>query len=162
MVILTASTKDQYASEEDGSGVFTRLLVDALNGSACNLVGYVSAGSVYAHIDESLGPWEQRPVFKTNVKNFVPLREVLPPVDPADLRRIVELFPQPGYQHPLDPSYEPEATGREPGMPFRTPRTHANSPPAEVQPGQSGGSGGRAAYVARSDAKQELSAHGAQ
>ncbi|HEX7961975.1 MAG TPA: caspase family protein [Terriglobales bacterium] len=117
LTILTASTKDQYASEENGSGVFTKLLVDALNGSACNLVGDVSPGSVYAHIDESLGPWEQRPVFKTNVKNFVPLRKVQPPIDPADLRRIVELFPQPGYQHPLDPSYEPEAKGRDPGVP---------------------------------------------
>jgi hypothetical protein len=117
LTILTASTKEQYATEENGSGVFTKLLVDALNGSACNLVGDVSPGSVYAHIDESLGPWAQRPVFKTNVKNFVALRKVQPPIDPADLRRLVELFPQPGYQHPLDPSYEPESKGRGPGMP---------------------------------------------
>jgi len=117
VTILTASTKDQYATEENGSGVFTKLFVDALSGSACNLVGDVSPGSVYAHIDESLGPWEQRPVFKTNVKNFVPLRKVQPPIDPSDLRGIVELFPQPGYQHPLDPSYEPESKGRDPGMP---------------------------------------------
>jgi len=41
--------------------------VDALGGAAANLVGDVTPGSVYAHIDQSLGPWAQRPVFKTNV-----------------------------------------------------------------------------------------------
>ena len=62
--ILTASTADQYATEKNGAGVFTTLLVDALNGAACNLVGDVTPGSVYAHIDQSLGPWDQRPVFR--------------------------------------------------------------------------------------------------
>ena len=80
MTILTASTENQYASEEQGSGVFTTLFVDALSGAAGNLVGDVTPGSVYAHIDQSLGPWAQRPVFKTNVTTFVSLREVTPPI----------------------------------------------------------------------------------
>ena len=75
VTILTASTADQYAMEANGSGVFTSLLVDALSGAAANLVGDVTPGSVYAHIDQSLGNWAQRPVFKTNVKKFVSLRE---------------------------------------------------------------------------------------
>ena len=79
VTVLTASTKDQYATEENGRGVFTTLLVDALNGSAANLAGDITPGSVYAHIDQSLGEWEQRPVFKTNVKQFVSLRNVSPP-----------------------------------------------------------------------------------
>lgn len=108
MTILTASTAEQYASEENGAGVFTSLLVDALGGAASNLVGDVTPGSIYAHIDQSLGPWAQRPVFKTNVKRFVSLRKVQPPIELADLRRISELFPQAGYQLQLDPSYEPE------------------------------------------------------
>ena len=56
MTILTASTKEQDASEKNGSGVFTTLFVDALNGAATNLVGDVTPGSVYAHVDQSLGP----------------------------------------------------------------------------------------------------------
>ena len=36
LTVLTASTKDQYATEENGSGVFTNLFVDALNGAAAN------------------------------------------------------------------------------------------------------------------------------
>jgi hypothetical protein len=108
MTILTASAADQYATESDGSGTFTTLLVDALNGAASNLVGDVTPGSVYAHIDQSLGRWGQRPIFRTNVESFVSLRKVNPPIDLEVLRRIAELFPSPSYEYFLDPSYEPE------------------------------------------------------
>ncbi|KFJ90995.1 peptidase C14 [Pseudomonas sp. 1-7] len=108
VTILTASTAEQYATEENGAGVFTSLLVDALGGAAANLVGDVTPGGVYAHVDQSLGPWAQRPVFKTNVKRFVSLRKVQPPLELAELRRISEFFPNPGFQFQLDPSYEPE------------------------------------------------------
>jgi hypothetical protein len=113
MTILTASTSDQYAEETNGSGVFTSLLVDGLNGAAGNLVGDITPGAVYAHIDQSLGPWEQRPVFKTNVKNFVSIRKVQAPIELSDLRRISSLFPEPGFQLQLNPTFEPE---RSPGM----------------------------------------------
>jgi Caspase domain len=108
MTILAASTEDQYATESKGSGIFTTLLVDALNGGAANLVGEVTPGSVYAHVDQSLGPWEQRPVFKTNVKSFVSLRKVRPPISLDDLRRLPEFFPAAGFDFPLDPTFEPE------------------------------------------------------
>jgi hypothetical protein len=119
--ILTASTADQYATEKNGAGVFTTLLVDALIGAASNLVGDVTPGSVYAHIDQSLGPWDQRPVFKTNVKSFVSLRKVQPPISLADLRRITELFPEPGYEFRLDPSFEPERATEPAGTPLPIP-----------------------------------------
>jgi len=117
MTVLTASTKDQYASEENGRGVFTTLLVDALNGSAANLTGDVTPGSIYAHIDQSLGAWEQRPVFKTNVKKFVSLRNTAPAISIDDLRQIAILFPTPGFSFQLDPTFEPEMKGRDEGMP---------------------------------------------
>lgn len=119
--ILTASTKDQYAKENDEGGVFSNLFVDALHGATANLVGEVTPGSVYAHIDQSLSRWDQRPIFKTNVKSFVCLRKVPPRVEHAELRRIAELFPRPGYEFPLDPSFEPEMLGRKPGMPDPNP-----------------------------------------
>lgn len=108
VTILTASTADQYASEINGAGVFTNLLVDALGGASANLVGDITPGGVYAHVDQSLGPWAQRPVFKTNVKRFVSLRKVQPPLELSELRRISEFFPTSGHQYQLDPSYEPE------------------------------------------------------
>lgn len=115
--ILTASSEEQYASEEDGSGVFTTLLVDALSGSAANILGDITPGSVYAHIDQSLGAWEQRPIFKSNVSNFVSLRKINPLISLKDLRKITTFFPNPGYEYMLDPTYEPETKGRNAGMP---------------------------------------------
>ncbi len=117
LTILTASSAEQYATEENGAGVFTTLLVDALNGAASNLVGEITPGSVYAHIDQSLGPWDQRPVFKTNVKSFVSLRKVQAPISLSELQRLAEFFPEPGFKFQLDPSFEPEIAGRTPGMP---------------------------------------------
>lgn len=114
LTILTASTAEQYALEENGSGVFTNLFVDAMNGAAANLVGHVTPGGVYAHIDQSLGSWEQRPVFKTNVHSFVSLRKVQAPIELADLHRITALFPSIGYEFPLDPSFEPESDNPHP------------------------------------------------
>lgn len=110
--ILTAATADQYAMEnEDGdssSGLFTSLLVDALNGSATNLLGEITPGSVYAHIDQSLGPWSQRPVFKTNVQTFISLRNITPLVELDDLRKLTVFFNRIDQQLPLNPSFEPD------------------------------------------------------
>jgi hypothetical protein len=108
--ILTASTAEQYAKEipGGGAGVFTSLFVDALEGAAANLVGDVTPGGVYAHIDQSLGPWSQRPMFKTNVKTFVSLRKTVAPISLTDLRALATHFPRPDYHVPLDPAYEPE------------------------------------------------------
>lgn len=108
MTILTASTANQYAEETPSGGVFTNLLVDALEGAAANLVGDVTPGSVYAHIDQSLGPWAQRPVFKTNVKTFVSLRKASAPIPFEDLAALAIHFPSDDYEFKLDPSFEPE------------------------------------------------------
>jgi hypothetical protein len=113
MTVLTASTDEQDAMESGGSGLFTNLLVDALNGAAANLVGDITPGSVYAHIDQSLGPWAQRPVFKTNVTSFVSLRQSVPPIDPSALRQLSTLFPRPDHVFELDPSYEPERSAEQ-------------------------------------------------
>lgn len=121
ITILTASTAEQYASEDNNGGVFTTLLVDALNGAASNLVGDITPGSVYAHIDQSLGPWDQRPVFKTNVKRFISLRKVQPAIELTELRRIAQLFPAPGFEFRLDPSFEPERPSSDLGMPAPDP-----------------------------------------
>lgn len=130
MTILTASTADQYASEVPGggAGVFTQLLVDALSGAAANLVGDITPGSVYAHIDQSLGPWAQRPVFKTNVKTFVSLRQAGAPIELTKLQALTTHFPTPDYELQLDPSFEPERASdaaTDPDMPAPDPRNTA-------------------------------------
>ncbi|HAS3030281.1 caspase family protein [Vibrio diabolicus] len=109
LTILTASSATQYAQEKKGSGVFTSLFVDALSGGASNLVGDITPGSIYAHIDQSLGPWEQRPIFKTNVKSFTTLRKVQPAITLSDLKMITKLFSDPSIEIQLDPSFEPDS-----------------------------------------------------
>lgn len=115
LTILTASTSSQAAFEKlgGGAGVFTSLLVDALHGAAANLVGDITPGSIYAHIDQSLGPWAQRPVFKTNVKTFVSLRKADPPIELADLQSLPRLFPSRDFEFQLDPTYEPQRSSDE-------------------------------------------------
>lgn len=109
MTILTSSSSTQYSIEEKGSGVFTSLFIDAMNGSASNLTGDITPGSIYAHIDQSLGQWEQRPIFKTNVRSFTSLRKVTPPISLSDLHKITQLFPDKEVDFKLDSSYEPDS-----------------------------------------------------
>lgn len=106
--VLAACDEHQYSSEENGHGVFTSLLIEALYGGAMNLLGEVSPGSIYSYIDSSLGAWEQRPVFKANIKNFVSLRKNSPPIAISELRRITEFFKSPYEEFSLDPTYEPD------------------------------------------------------
>mmetsp|Transcript_24202 Transcript_24202/g.45051 ORF Transcript_24202/g.45051 Transcript_24202/m.45051 type:complete len:329 (+) Transcript_24202:95-1081(+) len=108
VTILAASARQGEAFENQNGGVFTTLFCDALNGAAANLLGEVTPGSVYAHIDQSLGKLVQRPVFKTNVQSFVSLRDVSPPIALADLRKITSIFENPDEAIALDPSFEPE------------------------------------------------------
>lgn len=104
--ILTASRGTESALEINGRGVFTSLLVDALQGGAADLRGHVTPGSIYAYVDQALGAWDQRPIFKTNVSKFTSLRTINPPVPLEVLRKITEYFPSPESEHELNPSYE--------------------------------------------------------
>ena len=106
VTILTASRPEEPSMEVGGRGVFTSLLIDALNGGAADVTGHITSGGVYAYIDKALGPWEQRPVFKTNVTRFSPIRTVLPQVDFTVLRRITQYFSLPEQEFNLNPSFE--------------------------------------------------------
>lgn len=107
--ILTASRGDQPSVETGGGGVFTSLVVDALEGGAADLLGHVSAPAIYAFVEAALGAWDQRPLFKAHVSNVLALRRCNAPINRAILRRLPILFPLPAEDHPLNPSYEPSA-----------------------------------------------------
>lgn len=109
VTILSACTKGQYALETKGHGVFTSLLIDALYGGAADIMGNISPGGIYAYIDRALGPWSQRPVFKTNVESFVSLRTAKPSLEQGELIQIDKIFQKPDEIFPLDPSFEPES-----------------------------------------------------
>lgn len=106
--VITATRSDQAAIEVGGGGIFTSLLVEALDGGASSLLGEVTAASVYSYIDNSLGAWEQRPMFKANVSKFIRLREAPPKIPPILVRKLIEYFPLPSEPLPLSPEFEPE------------------------------------------------------
>ena len=106
MSVLTASRDSEYAVEVNGAGVFTSLLIDALKGGAADIRGNITPGSLYAYVDEALGAWDQRPIFKTNVTSFSPLRIIQPKVSFDTLRKITQYFPTADAEHPLNPTYE--------------------------------------------------------
>ena len=113
LTVLTASRASEAAMELGGGGVFTNLVVAALLGGAADLRGHVTPGSIYAYVDQALGAWDQRPIFKTNVSQFTSLREVEPQVPPETLRKLTIYFASPQQEHALDPSYEDTVEGHD-------------------------------------------------
>ncbi|MBC1324143.1 caspase family protein [Listeria welshimeri] len=106
VTIMTASSRDQVAIEQDGHGIFTNLLLQGLKGSAADISGNITPASLYSFIDQSLGAWEPRPIFKTNISRFLPIRNIEPRVPQSILRKLCEYFPNKSDEYRLDPSYE--------------------------------------------------------
>ena len=104
--ILTASRGEQVSVEVAGGGLFTSLVVDALEGGAADILGNVTAPGVYAYLEAALGAWDQRPLFKSHVAKLVPLRKCHPAVDVSILRELPTLFPLPAEDFPLSPAFE--------------------------------------------------------
>ena len=105
--ILAACRDRETSLEVEGQGLFTSLLLGALEGGAANILGEITPASIYAFIEKSLGGWDQRPVFKANIEQFVCLKKHTPPIEIQRLREITRLFPgNPYAEFQLDPSYE--------------------------------------------------------
>ena len=112
--VITATRFGEEALEEGGGGVFASLLVEALEGGAAGLLGDVSAASIYAYIDNAMGAWDQRPLFKANVSQFVKLREAAPRLQPSLVQKLIEYFPLPAEPLELSPDFEPEVEPHDP------------------------------------------------
>ena len=98
--------KNEYSVEVGGHGIFSNLLIEALNGGATDILGNVTPGSIYAFIDQALGPWAQRPLFKANISSFVSLKKNRPKIEISDLKDVISLFPCEDSVFALNPSYE--------------------------------------------------------
>lgn len=108
--VLTASRDDQVSMETvEGRGQFSTYLEGALNAGAADVLGRVNVSGLYSYLSESFGAWEQRPTFKANIDRLHDIRTCEPLVPLETLRRLTEWFPTPGYDYPLDPTYEPTA-----------------------------------------------------
>lgn len=106
LTVLASASDRGVASEALGHGVFTRLALGALAGGAADVRGRVSAASLYAYVEQALGSWEQRPMYKTYADQLPPMRQCRPSVPDALLRQLPELFPRAEDSLRLAPSFE--------------------------------------------------------
>lgn len=129
VTILTASSKEQYAMEDDlgpynRHGVFTKLLLSALEGGASNILGQITPGSIYAHIDKAIGNFGQRPIFKTNTNRFIEIRNVRPRININEIRELPKIFSDEDTIFTLDQSYESDSN---------VPKAYSNKKPCNEQ-----------------------------
>jgi hypothetical protein len=106
---LSGLVSVQRNSEKLADGtpwLFTELVCGALEGGAADVLGGVTAAAVYAYVEQALGPWEQRPLFKAHLSKLVELRKAQPAVSIDILRQFPTWFPNAEGEFPLDPSYE--------------------------------------------------------
>lgn len=106
VTILTASHREGEAEDGQRHGLFTDIVLDGLSGGCSDICGNITPASLYSHVDQTLGAWEQRPIYKANVQSFVTLRQVEPKVPLDVLRRLPTYFPDRAHVFALDPSYE--------------------------------------------------------
>jgi hypothetical protein len=115
VTILSASRPAQPAMESNGHGVFTNLLLGALDGGAADIQGRVSAASIYAYVEQALGPWDQRPLYKSHANRLSPVRFCKALVTDDLLRKIPELFGAPDSYFTADESFEKTSPKATPG-----------------------------------------------
>ncbi|HEY8098360.1 MAG TPA: caspase family protein [Methylobacter sp.] len=108
VTILTACRRDGTAGEIGGHGIFTSLLLEGLQGTSADVCGRITPASIYSLIDQTLGPWKQRPLYKANVQTFITLRQIAPKIPLEVLRRLPVYFPDATDVFKLDPSCEPD------------------------------------------------------
>ena len=106
VTILAGSSPTGFAKEIAGHGVFTELVISALNGGAADVQGHVSAASVYAYVDQALGAWDQRPMYKSYASRVYPLRHCKAHVPHKALQDLPALFRKHDSIHRMNPSYE--------------------------------------------------------
>lgn len=106
VTILSASSPHQKSQEGLLNSLFTELVMAALSGGAADVRGHVSAASIYAYVEQALGSWQQRPMYKSFAPRLDPLRLCTPAVTDEDLRQLPQLFRGPNSKLTLDPSWE--------------------------------------------------------
>ncbi|MCX2492850.1 caspase family protein [Pedobacter sp. PF22-3] len=76
LIILTSSAETEESRCINGQrSSFTDLLIQALDGGAANERGIIDIASVFSYINKN-DTLAQRPIFKCNVENFLPLKKL--------------------------------------------------------------------------------------
>jgi hypothetical protein len=108
MTIIAAARDTQSAIEASGHGLFTEVLLDALDGGAADHMGWVTGSGLYSYVERHFSAWGQRPVYKSHVTGVAIARKCAPLIERIKLIELVNIFPDPHHQLQLDPEFEPE------------------------------------------------------
>lgn len=115
VAVLAASTEREGSMGASQGSVFTSLVCEALRGGASDVIGEVTAASVYDFAEKLLLPQQQRPQFKANLSQLTPLRMCAPHVPFEVLRRLQDYFPSPDKEYALDPEHDEDPRDKPPG-----------------------------------------------
>ena len=106
VTILAASGPTETSQEGLFNSLFTGLVIAALEGGGADIRGHVSAASIYGYVEQALGPWQQRPLYKSYAQCLAPLRKCKPTTPDEVLRSLPKLFRGPEARLRLDRSWE--------------------------------------------------------
>lgn len=108
VTVIAASQPDETSVERNDiqHGLFTDLLLQGLSGGAADINGRITPAGLYSYVDQALGAWEQRPIFKSNISEFLPIRTIQAKVPREKLQDLPKLFESATDEYSLDPSYE--------------------------------------------------------
>lgn len=104
--ILTASSGEEFAKEDGTGGIFTSIVVSALEGQAADVLGNITIAGIYSLADKLLTAWEQRPMFKANITQLRTIRRVKGKTTDRKLLRLKYFFSDAAAELQLDQSYE--------------------------------------------------------
>jgi hypothetical protein len=113
--VISAARGDQPAGEREGSGLFTKLLLEGLTGGAADVLGHITVLSLYAFAAGALSSRMdgQEPVLKGYLKRTEPLQRVEGKVSIEDLKDIPLKFHRAGETHKVTKDHEATATQTE-------------------------------------------------
>ena len=104
--ILCSIMKDEVSSKMSKHGIFSKALIDGLEGCAADILGKVTVSSLYNYIDQVLSPWYHRPIFISHINRIKPIRLVKPKISINDLRKLTSLFIEANHEFKLKPDFE--------------------------------------------------------
>ena len=79
-------------AEDQDAGLFASLLASGVAGGAADVLGRITAASPHACVDQSLSPFQQRPIVKVHLSTFAAPRLCKPAIEFKRLRLLTQYF----------------------------------------------------------------------
>ena len=105
VIIASASAGQKAYGYGDKNGVFTSLLGDAFKSNIGNIFGEVTTEDVYRFINAALTPWQQTPVYKSNIMRPIVLKRLQPKITYEELDKMVKIFKTKNSKKKLSEKY---------------------------------------------------------